>query len=265
VIKPNNVIVTSQLHADTVEAILEFLKSIKKIDGVVIAESPAAGTAMEGFDAYGYAAVAKKYGAKLVDFDGTPTEVVQALDETEMRPKPVRVAKMVLDGTNFVISCPPMKTHNLAVATLSLKNMVLGAPIKDGTGADKPFMHGGGFWAINYNLFSMAPRLRPQLAVLDGWQGMEGDGPVSGTPVEHKVCVAGLDWVAVDTTGVQLMGIDPKKVGYLSLASAAQIGQGDPAKIDIVGEAVAKHVKKYQLAPNVEDQYSWAEGPQWGV
>jgi uncharacterized protein (DUF362 family) len=267
VIKPNNVIVTSQLsatHVDTVEAILEFLKSIKKADGVVIAESPAAGTAIEGFDNYKYPAVAKKYGAKLVDLDGVPTEVVQALDETEMRPKPVRVAKMLLDGNSFVISCPPMKTHNLAVATLSLKNVILGSAIKDATGADKSYLHGNGFWAICYNLFSLSARLKPNLAVLDGWEGMEGDGPVSGTAVDHKVCVAGLDWVAVDTTGVRLMGIDPKKVGYLSFATGAQVGQGDPAKIDIVGEAVERHVKKYALAGNVEDQFSWKDGPQWG-
>jgi uncharacterized protein (DUF362 family) len=267
VIKPNNVVVTDQLcatHAETIAAILEFLKSIKKIDGVVIAESPAAGTAMEGFSNYGYEPVAKKYGVKLIDLDQQPTEILQTLDETEMRPKPVRVAKMMLQENSFIISAPPMKTHNLAVATLSLKNVVLGSPIKDDTGADKPYVHGNGFWAINYNLFSLAPRLHPDLAVLDGFEGMEGAGPVSGTAVDHKVCVAGLDWVAVDTTGVRLMGIDPKKVGYLSFATAAAIGQGDPAKIDIIGEAVEKHVKKYELAPNVDDQFSWVDGPQYG-
>jgi uncharacterized protein (DUF362 family) len=267
VIKPNNVIVDNQLaatHVDTVAAILEFLKSIKKIDGVVIAESPAAGTAMEGFSNYGYEPVAKKYGVKLVDLDQQPTEIVQTLDETDMRPKPIRVAKMMLDGNSFVISVPPMKTHNLVVATLSLKNVVLGSAIKDDTGADKPYLHGNGFWGTNYNLFNLAPRLHPHLAVLDGYEGMEGDGPVGGTAVDHKVCVAGLDWVAVDHTGARLMGIDPKKMGYLSFAAGAALGQGDAAKIEIIGEAVEKHVKKYQLAPNVEDQFSWAAGPQYG-
>jgi len=169
---------------------------------------------------------------------------------------------MLLDGNSFVISAAPMKTHNLVVATMSLKNIIVGSAIKDDTGADKPFLHGNGFWGTNYNLFNLAPRLHPDLALLDGFQGMEGDGPVSGTPVDHKVCVAGLDWVAVDHTGARLMGIDPKKMGYLSFAAKAQLGQSDPAKMDIVGETVAAHVKPYHLASNVDDQFSWVDGPQ---
>jgi uncharacterized protein (DUF362 family) len=265
VIKPNMVINDNALaatNAETIGAILEFLKSIKKIDNVVIAESPAMGTAMEGFNAYGYVPVAKKYGVKLVELDQQPVEILHAIDEGEGKLYPVRVAKMMLDNNSFVISAAVMKTHNVFVATLSLKNIVLGSPIKDDTGADKPYMHGGGFWGANYNMFNFGQRLHPHLAVIDGFQGMEGDGPVSGTAVDHKVCVASLDWCAADHTAARLMGIDPKKMGYLTFAARAQLGQSDPAKIDMVGEALDKHVKTYKLAPNVEDQYTWTDGPQ---
>ena len=46
VLKPNNVsidIPLSSTHVDTLEGILEFLKSIKKLDNVIIAESAANG------------------------------------------------------------------------------------------------------------------------------------------------------------------------------------------------------------------------------
>ncbi len=39
---------------DTLEGILEFLKSIKKLDNVIIAESAANAPTFEGFSNYGY-------------------------------------------------------------------------------------------------------------------------------------------------------------------------------------------------------------------
>ena len=71
IIKPNNVSIENQLaasHADNLEGILEFLKSIKKTN-VVIAESAASGPTLEGFSNFKYNTVAGKYGAKLMDLD----------------------------------------------------------------------------------------------------------------------------------------------------------------------------------------------------
>jgi uncharacterized protein (DUF362 family) len=153
-----------------------------------------------------------------------------------------------------------------------LKNIVFGAPIKDagyrgkkgkpGAKSDKPIAHGSGYRAINYNLFTLAQRLRPDLAVIDGYQGMQGNGPVRGTPVEHRVCVAGLDWLAADRTAVELMGIDFAKVGYLNYCDQAGLGEGDLKKIEIVGEPLARHIKTYQLSDSVEKQLIWLTPPK---
>jgi uncharacterized protein (DUF362 family) len=62
-------------------------------------------------------------------------------------------------------------------------------------------------------MFVLAQHLHPHLAVIDGYEGMEGNGPVSGTPVSHRVAVVGLDWLAADRVAVELMGIDYTKVG----------------------------------------------------
>ena len=127
------------------------------------------------------------------------------------------MSKLLLDDQAYVISAARMKTHDRVVATLSLKNIVFGAPIKDlgfawgsgrkpGTTNDKPIAHGSGYRAINYNLFALAPRLHPDLAFIDGFEGMQGNGPVGGTPVDHRVCVASPDWLAADRVGIELMG-----------------------------------------------------------
>ncbi|RPH71051.1 MAG: DUF362 domain-containing protein, partial [Myxococcaceae bacterium] len=101
-----------------------------------------------------------------------------------------------------------MKTHDRVVATLSLKNIIVGAPIKDpgfrwgggkqGAKNDKPIIHGSGFRGINYNLFAMAQRLHPHLAVIDGFVGMEGAGPTRGTAVDWRIAVASTDALAAD-------------------------------------------------------------------
>ncbi len=271
VIKPNNVAIDKQLsatHAGCLEGILEFLKSIGKLENTLIAESAANGPTLDGFENYHYTDLARKYSVRLIDLDDQEVERVQVFDEKDFRPHAVRMSKLLLDPNTFIISAAKMKTHDLIVATLSLKNIVLGAPVKDpgyggGRGAkpdaksDKRIVHGSGFRGLNYNLFDLSRRLHPHLAVIDGYDGMEGNGPTRGTLVEHRVCVASPDWLAADRVAVELMGIDFGKVGYLNYCAQAGLGEGDLQRIEVVGEPIARHVRRYKLADNIEQQLVW--------
>jgi uncharacterized protein (DUF362 family) len=270
ILKPNNVVIDRPLaatDAKNLEGILEFLKSIGKDSNVVIAESPAGGSVLEGFANYGYDKVAVKYGAKLMDLDKDDYETLYCFDEHDFRPHACRMAKTLLDPNNFIISAAKFKTHDRVVATLSLKNIVVGAAIKRGGGerpeggrwgnSDKPVTHGGGYRGINFNLFTLASRLHPHLAVIDGYEGMEGEGPASGTPVNSRVCVVSPDWLAADRVALELMGIDFAKVGYLNYCAQASLGQADLAKIEIVGPALKDHIKPYKMARSIEEQLIW--------
>jgi len=148
---------------------------------------------------------------------------------------------------------------------LSLKNIVFGAPVKDpgfswgpnrkvGARSDKAIVHGSGFKGINYNLYSLAPRLHPHLALIDGFEGMEGNGPNNGTPVDHRVCVASTDWLAADRVAVELMGVDYTKVAWLNFCTQAGYGTGDLSKIEIIGERISDHIKHYKLNDNIGKQ-----------
>jgi uncharacterized protein (DUF362 family) len=133
IIKPNNVSIDNPLaasNAQNLEGILEFLKSIGKTN-VIIAESAAGGPTFDGFSNFGYNAIAAKYGAKLMDLDQEGFEIIHCFDETDFRPHPCRMSRVLLDPDNFIISAAKFKTHDRVVATLSLKNIVVGAPIKD--------------------------------------------------------------------------------------------------------------------------------------
>jgi uncharacterized protein (DUF362 family) len=128
--------------------------------------------------------------------------------------------------------------------------------------SDKPIIHGGGVLGINYNLAALASRLHPHLAVIDGFEGMEGDGPINGTPVDHRVCVVSTDWLAADTVSAELMGFGIGKIGYLTYCAPAGLGQADLSKIEILGPALKDHVKIYKAPPNMERLLSWQKPPK---
>jgi len=136
---------------------------------------------------------------------------------------------------------------------------VVGAASKAGGRTDKPLVHGSGIWGINYNLAALAPRLHPHLAVLDGFEGMEGNGPTRGGPVEQRVCVVSPDWLAADRVAVQLMGIDFAMVGYLNYCAEYGLGEADLARIEILGPALTEHTVKYRLPDSIDNQLRWRQ------
>jgi uncharacterized protein (DUF362 family) len=99
--------------------------------------------------------------------------------------------------------------------------------------------------------------LHPSLTVIDGFQGMQGNGPISGTAVDHRVCVVSTDYLAADTVGASLMGINPTDMGYLTHLAAANVGEFDVTKMEILGEPIAKLTKKYQTSPSIQQEMQW--------
>jgi uncharacterized protein (DUF362 family) len=81
---------------------------------------------------------------------------------------------------------------------------------------------------------------------------MEGDGPVAGTPVPHRIALASLDYVAADRVTTELMGIDPKWVGYLQYCEQFGLGNYDIAKIDVQGETIAALKRNYRLHSDID-------------
>ena len=207
---------------------------------------------------------------------------------TETTPaKSIRISRMYLNPNNFIISCAPMKTHNTAVVTLSLKNVAMSAPVVDvgtawhqtGVRGDKAWMHGasgsapGDFQALNDNVYRMAKvyGIHPHLSVLDGYQGMQGDGPVSGYAVDtpQKVAVASLDWLAADRVGLELMGPNNYRLlntqpypACLNYCWQANLGEWDLSKIQVLGEPIAGNVFNYTAHSTIEAQLGLRQTPR---
>jgi uncharacterized protein (DUF362 family) len=259
VIKPNFVSTRKQLaatHVEGVMGILDFLKPFYK-KPVIIAESPAGGAARRGYENFGYTDLARDYDVSLQELDGSEHRTFWLCDR-HLRPAPVRMARMVCDPRYYVISAAVMKTHNAVVATLGLKNLIVGAALKFGRRNDKRQFHHG-TKLINYNIALLARQIRPALTTIDGFVGMQGNGPGGGFPMESGVAIASTDVIAADRVGLACMGIDLADVGYLTYCAESGVGEGDLARIDVAGSDLAGCVAKYQLADSIKGQLNWKD------
>jgi uncharacterized protein (DUF362 family) len=148
------------------------------------------------------------------------------------RLKELYLPKTVL-GADFVVSMPKIKTHHWAGVTLSLKNM-FGIVPGGCYGWPKNVLHWAG---IDKSILDINAAMRPDFAIADGICGMEGNGPIQGTPKRANVLVFGNDPVAVDATCCRIMGLVPEKVKYLAGAGTL-LGHLDAKKIEQLGESV---------------------------
>jgi hypothetical protein len=64
----------------------------------------------------------------LVDWNWEARCQVVPLLSNDLRPAPARLAACLLDPEAFVISAAMLKTNDVVVATMGVKNMGLGAP-----------------------------------------------------------------------------------------------------------------------------------------
>jgi uncharacterized protein (DUF362 family) len=273
IIKPNGMDPTRQListTADTVHGILDYLAP--RFKGPVVVAECGGTKAKQATDELGWGKIFadhKPLDIKLENPSETPDryELLYGMDY-DMHLLPIRLGARFLDPDAFLISSGVMKTHNMVVATLSIKNVVLGAPLPPPPGEKRPWGDSEkrkfhvGIRAGNYNMYLAVQRMMHNwgVGIVDGYEGMEGNGPVSGTPVPSRIALASTDFLAVDRVGLECMGIDASWPGYLNYSYQGGLGQFDLAKIDVVGAKIADVQRKYRLHADVDRMLEW-RGP----
>jgi uncharacterized protein (DUF362 family) len=277
IIKPNMVATSMPLcatHVDAMRSLLEYLKPIYK-GQIIIAESSSVVNSADGFKNYGYLDLAKDYNVKFVDLNTTSGKPYFVINR-DLHLDKIQIADAFFDPNNYIISISRLKTHDTVVMTGAVKNIVLSAPLNlPAVGSNKPInykrnLHSAGPRWLHYNMHLVSKNILPNFSIIDGVEGMEGNGPVRGTPVNHKIALAGFDPMSVDSICCQLMDIPLEYVGYLNYNAAAGIGIVDREKIDIIGSAKpSDHVIKYALNANADYQLEWddplnlpSSGPQ---
>ena len=136
-------------------------------------------------------------------------------------------------ASDFIVSLPKLKTHHWAGVTCAMKNffgvmpgLVYGWP--------KNVLHWHG---IPQSILDINATARPHFAIVDGIIGMEGDGPIMGTPKFAGCLIAGANLPAVDATAARVMGLNPNGVEYLRFGSG-RLGPIYETNIEQRGETI---------------------------
>ena len=201
---------------------------------VLIVEGATGGN---NFAACGYEFFAN-YGSDgrvaLINLDQQPNSLVAVPDGLAYRQ--LYLPALLMDEGVFRISIGKLKTHMESLATLSMKNL-FGLPPQslymNSTLPARFAMHDRGLHQTVLDLNLAWPI---DFALVDGVWGLEGDGPLQGTPVRMDLVVAGRNALAVDRVCLQIMGIDQGAVQHLVYAAQRGLGPADLAAITIAGD-----------------------------
>jgi uncharacterized protein (DUF362 family) len=251
----------AKTHPEALRALLAFLQPLSP-ERVWVGE--ASGDVKALFEASGFAALKSEFAFDYIDFNSLGYDPLELAD-LEGKPLPARISRVVSEY-DCLISLSLPKAHSDAVITLSGKNMM-------------GFLENGQMWrihgvrefgrddnivactkTIHKNLRTLLGRVRPDVAVLDGFHSFEG-GRVpqcgDGDYVEPHLALAGADFVAVDTVAAQVFGFDPQEVGYLVYAARDGYGTMDMQQIELAGVPLAQARFPLKPAPRVEILKRW--------
>jgi uncharacterized protein (DUF362 family) len=152
----------------------------------------------------------------------------------------------LVDQVDWIVSIAKMKTHHWAGVTLSLKNM-LGLMPGIVYGWPKNVFHWAG---IPQSILDINATIGAHFAIIDGVIGMEGDGPILGTPKHAGALVMGANLAAADATAARIMGIDPLRVPYLR-AARGRCGTVSAERIQQRGETIAAVQTEFELLDHI--------------
>jgi uncharacterized protein (DUF362 family) len=135
------------------------------------------------------------------------------------------VCNYVLEADK-VIALPKLKTHSFQYMTLACKIMYGVVPGLTKAKYHAQFPRRAAFAEMLLDVLTL---VKPQLFIMDGILGMQGQGPGSGDPVKLGWVLASTDPVAMDIAVCRIMGIEPVGIPVLKRAKIRRLW---PERID---------------------------------
>ncbi len=181
----------------------------------------------------------------------------------------LNVSRLAVAPGSVLFNVPKLKTHNLAITTLCMKNLMglvnvfdrhycaqawqeLPEPIRTNLNKREDWfdqdMHAIWQAGLARRLIDTAQVIRPALNIIEGIVGREGTGFQRGRNRTLGLAVAGINMVAVDSLASYLMGFDPLHLVYTRLAAEAGLGQNDVHKLRVYVERDGELV----LCPDID-------------
>lgn len=187
---------------------------VKEAGGIpFLGDSPAFGSALGVAKANGYLPVIEELNLPIVEFHGKRYETVSSAFNHLL------ICKEAMDA-DVVINLPKVKSHVQLTMTMGVKNLFGCVP-----GKMKAWWHmeaGKDSARFGEMLVETARAINPDLTILDGIIGHEGNGPSQGEPHQLGILGASTDVFALDRAMLEVLGIDPKLVP--TVAASMRLG-----------------------------------------
>ncbi|MCP4579452.1 MAG: DUF362 domain-containing protein [Deltaproteobacteria bacterium] len=204
-------------HPELVRAVA---REVKKAGGKpFIGDSPAGRFNERGlrkaYKATGLADISKEEDIPLNwDTGSTKREISEG-----KRLKRVPVCHFVLNADK-IIALPKLKTHSLQYMTLACKIMYGAVPGLTKAKYHAQFPRRAAFADMMLDILTV---VKPDLYILDGILGMQGQGPGNGDPIQLGWLLASTDPVAMDMAVCRLIGIEPVAIPVLKKARVRKL------------------------------------------
>jgi uncharacterized protein (DUF362 family) len=245
-------------HPGFVQGMAEYLKEHGARRGrISVIEDPrdSDDNLPRNWDRTGYDLAAARTGMRLL-CPTTYTCVKKEVPHPQLF-KQLSVSRLAVAQHSVLFNVPKLKTHNLAITTLGMKNLMglvnvfdrhyciqawdeLPAAIRSERRPRHEWftreMHEEWQTGLALRLADTAQVLRPTLNIVEGVVGREGTGFQRGRNRNLGLVVAGVNVVAVDSVASWLAGFDPLNLIYLQVAAATGLGENDVAKLDLLTE-----------------------------
>lgn len=135
-------------------------------------------------------------------------------------------------NADLVINIPKLKTHSLTMMTCGVKNLFGVIP-----GLLKGEYHLTMQNKKNFAAFlvDLALFVKPGLTVVDGIEGMEGEGPSSGKPVRSDILLISKNVFNLDLAAAEFIGLKAEQVPTVLESAERGLCVGDIKKLDFYG------------------------------
>lgn len=176
-------------------------------------DSPAFGSARGVAESNGYLPLLEELNIPIVEFNGKRYETVSK-DFNHLR-----LSKQAMEA-DVVINLPKIKSHTQLTMTMGVKNLFGCVP-----GKMKAWWHmeaGKDASRFGQMLVETARSIAPDLTIVDGIIGHEGNGPIGGEPRDLGVLAASADVFACDRALIEIINVDPQIIP--TIAASQRLG-----------------------------------------
>jgi uncharacterized protein (DUF362 family) len=225
------VITTTRVVEDMIVLLKE--RGIDRItigEGTVTANPKDIETPAHAFASLGYGELKKKYGVSAINVFERPFVKVDLGDGFELNFNADALE------SDFIVDLPVMKSHNLTMVSLGIKNLkgLIDIPSRKRCHSMAPGRD------LHAWVSRLADRMPPMFTLLDGIYTNERGPGFDGKMHRSDILVASADVLSADLVGAKILGHAPGAVLHLQQAADRRGRPNDLSDIDVAGEDPAR-------------------------